>query len=101
MMFDRIDSPYLVTVNHYTKQYYFLNRDYKTLGRSKKEYGFHEVYPDIGEPHETFYLYDDATNPRLSQENLRRYERTSEWLEEFLDDYEEVGPAIEPVFSSC
>jgi hypothetical protein len=70
-------------------RYAVLNRKYKPIGFTTSEWVNYEDYPvlvtlkGLGQPTaallsdngdvETIYLYDDATNPVLSKENMQAY----------------------------
>jgi len=84
----RAHLPYAVHVDHAAKRYFFVNRDYKTLGTPGS--APYETYPfSGGSP--PVHLFGDGTAPWVSHRHYVAYVVLLHGHLEDLKDYTELG----------
>jgi hypothetical protein len=83
-MYLRIDQPYLVMWDE--KTFFFLNRHYKNLGNSHREY---IQFPDLKENSNCLHFYYDGNKPWDSKKKREEYlERVAKWQRDIRDKHD-------------
>ena len=81
----RIQRPYAALVDSVKRRYFFVNRNYKTLGNDKSGY---EEYPF--EDGQFFYFYSDCCQPWTRVRHQDTYDRKLNQFKTKYSGYERI-----------
>ena len=87
--FTRIHLPYQLHMDASTRQFFWVNREYAPLGKTKQSGNGFWNWPDLTGGSTSEYLYDDDTAPRTKSSTERLLRARAQLQRTVLDGFTE------------